>query len=286
MANELRVPLMLQYTGLTLLGKVFSATAQVGSDVSMTEIGTTAVYSGNFSLTGVADGAYSVRYDTATKTYGHGDLYVLNETVVTPEQYALATSIAALNDFDPTVEDVNISSTSEDSIVDKVWDEPLTGATHNNPTSAGRRLRQASAWLSVEGSLSGTHTLTSIQSDLTNGVDNFYNDQTFVFVSGDLQGQARLITSYNSTTKVFTFDEAFTSIPSDGDEFAVFANHEHPITQIQAGLATSAQLNTAEANIIAEIDVNETKLDSIQERTDRIPDIPSSRQDIIVGKNS
>lgn len=99
MANELRVPLMLQYTGLTLLGKVYSATAQVGTDVAMSEIGSSAFYVGSISLTGVADGPYMVRYDTASATYGTGWIYVLNEAVVSPEQYALATSIAALNDL-------------------------------------------------------------------------------------------------------------------------------------------------------------------------------------------
>lgn len=129
-----------------------------------------------------------------------------------------------------------VTEADMDTLVDKIWDEPLTGATHNDPTSSGRRLRQASAWLSVEGELSGTHTLSSIQSNLTNGLDNFYNDQTFVFVSGSLQGQARIVTGYNSTTKVFTFDEPLTALPSDGDEFAIFANHEHPLSQIVDGI--------------------------------------------------
>lgn len=97
MADELKVPLPLQHTGLTLLGKVFSASAQIGSDTAMTEIGTTAIYAASFSLTGVADGEYMVRFDTATKTYATGKLYVLNQAQVTPEQYALATNLATVD---------------------------------------------------------------------------------------------------------------------------------------------------------------------------------------------
>ena len=99
MADELRIALDMADTGLTLLGKVYSASAQIGTDVSMSEIGSSAFYVGSISLTGVADGPYMVRYDTASATYGTGWIYVLSEAVVSPEQYALATSIAALNDL-------------------------------------------------------------------------------------------------------------------------------------------------------------------------------------------
>jgi hypothetical protein len=97
MADELKAPLPMRYTGLTLYGKVFSASAQIGSDTAMTEIGTTAVYAASFSLTGVADGEYMVRFDTDTKTYATGKLYVLNQAQVTPEQYALAANLATVD---------------------------------------------------------------------------------------------------------------------------------------------------------------------------------------------
>ena len=129
-----------------------------------------------------------------------------------------------------------LTEQDKDDIVDKVWDEPLTGATHNVATSAGRRLRQASAWLSVEGSVVGTPTTTSISSDISTGVDDFYNDHTFVFVSGSQQGQARIIVDYISSTKTFVFDEPLTGAPSAGDEFAVLANHVHPLNQIIDGV--------------------------------------------------
>lgn len=119
---------------------------------------------------------------------------------------------------------------------DAVWDEPLTGATHNDPTSAGRRLRQASAWLSAEGEVGSSPSLSSVATNLTKNEDDFYNDHTFVFLSGPQQGQARIIEDYDGTTKTITFDEDLTSLPTAGDEFAILANHEHTITQIKNGV--------------------------------------------------
>ena len=173
-----------------------------------------------------------------------------------------------------------VTEADMDQIVDKVWDEPLTGSTHNIATSAGRRLRQASVWLSGEGQLSGTHTLTTVETNIGNGYDDFYNDQTFVFVSGVLAGQARIITAYDSSTGEFTFDEALSDTPSDGDEFAVFANHEHPISQIQAGLAKTTELDAAEAAIIAEVDANEAKIDLLETKTQA-----DARQTILVAEH-
>ena len=125
---------------------------------------------------------------------------------------------------------------SSASIADAVWDEPLTGAIHNLPTSAGRRLRQASVWTSAEGLVVGTPTTTSIQTDLTEANSSFYSDQTMVMVSGVLAGQARVVTSYDGATKTCNFDEPWTLAPTVGDEFAILANHVHPVSEIQEGV--------------------------------------------------
>lgn len=188
---------------------------------------------------------------------------VINRTGLATEskQDIILTDISSLNDPSLT------------EIVDGVWDEPLTGANHNDPTSAGRRLRQASAWLSVEGQVIGTPTTTTVQTDIAQTTSSFYADQLFVFTSGALAGQARIIVSYDGTTKTFTFDEPLTFAPSATDEFAVFANHIHPLSQIKAEVdqslidydgPTKAELDAAEANIISEIDANEVKIDLIE----------------------
>lgn len=172
----------------------------------------------------------------------------------------IQTDISNLND--PTVQE----------IVDGVWDEPLTGATHNDPTSAGRRLRQASVWLSAEGELVGTPTTTVLGTNLAQATSSFYADQTIVLTSGTQAGQARIILSYNGTTKEITVDEPFTSAPIATDEFAIFANHVHTVTQIQDGLATEANATANKNEIITEVDANETKIDTIQSSIESLND--------------
>ena len=102
-------------------------------------------------------------------------------------------------------------------------------------------MRQASAWLSVEGQVIGTPTTTSIQTDVTETTSNFYADQTFIFTSGSLQGQARIITSYDGSTKTFTFDEGFTSALAVSDEFAVLSDHVHSLSQINTEVQSGVQ---------------------------------------------
>lgn len=120
-----------------------------------------------------------------------------------------------------------------------VWDEVLNGSTHNIPNSAGRRLRQANALVAAEAKIVGAgSTTTTFTTDLTSAVDEFYDDHTFAFTSGALAGQARIISSYDGTTKQVTFDEPWTSAPADDDEFIVFADHVHALSQIATSLVT------------------------------------------------
>jgi hypothetical protein len=125
-----------------------------------------------------------------------------------------------------------------EQIADAVWDEVLTGATHNIPTSAGRRLRQANALVAAEGRITTLNTVGSFGTDLTSAVDEFYDDHTFVFTSGDLTGQARVITGYDGTTKRVTFDENWTSAPAEDDEFIIFADHELTRDQVANSVVT------------------------------------------------
>lgn len=179
---------------------------------------------------------------------------------LTPSQEATLNSRASQVSVDNLSDEVPTTAT----IADAVWDEVLTGASHNDPTSAGRRLRQASVWLSAEGQLVGTPTTTSLQTNLTQATTSFYSDQAFIMMTGVLAGQARVVESYNGTTKTCTFDEPWTVAPSAGDEFAILANHVHSVSKIQAGLATASNVTDAQTAIITEVNANETKIDLLE----------------------
>ena len=166
-----------------------------------------------------------------------------------------------------------------------VWEEVINNSSHNGAQSAGKRLRQAGSLVAAEGEAVGTPTASSIVTDLTETTSSFYADQTLVFLSGNLTGEARVITTYDGGTKTVTFDEPFAFAPVATDEFAIFADHVHPVSQIATAIDVDAvnNMNT----VIAEIDANEAKIDivdivvdAIKLKTDLLPADPASETNV------
>lgn len=119
-----------------------------------------------------------------------------------------------------------------------VWDEPLTGALHNEANSSGRRLRELSTTIAYSGSVNDAGaTTTSFDIDAgASAVDDFYVDQTFIFTDGALAGQSRAVLTYVGATRTVTFDEALTSAPANGVGIQIMADHVHPVSQIADGV--------------------------------------------------
>jgi hypothetical protein len=122
------------------------------------------------------------------------------------------------------------------NMADAVWDEILTGATHNIATSAGRRLRESASVVQVSSAINdGAASTTVFDTDLTE-VDDFWNDAILVFTSGALLGQSRTIVDYANTNGTITLDEALTSAPANSVTFVLVSTHVHPISQIADGV--------------------------------------------------
>jgi hypothetical protein len=145
---------------------------------------------------------------------------------------------------------VELDSTATAALVDLIWDEPLTGATHNVATSSGKRLRQTTAFQQIDSTvIDAAATTTTFITGLTSAVDDFYNDSMLVFTDGALAGQVRAIYDYVGATKTIILEEALTSAPVNGVAFAIVSLHIHPVSQIQSGLATASALATQAAKI-------------------------------------
>ena len=125
----------------------------------------------------------------------------------------------------------------KDTLVDLVWDEVLTGATHNIASSSGKRLRQTTAFQQIDSTvIDASATTTTFITGLTPSVDDFYNDSMLVFTDGALAGQVRAIYDYIGASRTIILEEALTSVPVNGVAFAIVSLHIHPVSQIQAGL--------------------------------------------------
>ena len=118
-------------------------------------------------------------------------------------------------------------------------------------------------------------TTTSFKTSLTQA-SNYWNDHLLTFTSGSLDGQTRVISSFNNTNGVITFDEALTSAPANGVSFYILATHVHTRTQIaQSVLDESASGHTTDGTLGAILndleDGGRTDLlvDAIKAKTDQ-----------------
>lgn len=155
------------------------------------------------------------------------------------DQPLLATGTAGdISVLESPVDGVTVVSgsavTEQDKIdiVDLNWDRVLSGATHNIPSSAGRRLRQLGDVVSGEVVSDSGNSADQFVTDLAEARDDFYNDQLIRFTSDNLQGYVAPILSYDGTTKIITISETMIETPDDGSEFDIIPTHVHPIDQV------------------------------------------------------
>jgi len=121
--------------------------------------------------------------------------------------------------------------TIETNMPDTIWDEVLTGVTHNDPSSSGRRLRELGDAISGSVNDAGAST-TEFITNLTENRDDFYNDQYIRFTSGNLEGHVRIVSDYDGNTKTITVPEPMVEVPDNGIDFIIIPVHIHPIDQV------------------------------------------------------
>ena len=120
---------------------------------------------------------------------------------------------------DPT----DIAAEVVTEVEDKVWDEVLTGATHNVPTSAGRRLRTLGA-VSITDGTASAGTVNSITLEAgSSATNNIYNQNLIAIVAGMGVGQCRLIAEYNGSTLKAIVDRNWDITPNATSEYMMVA---------------------------------------------------------------
>jgi hypothetical protein len=136
-------------------------------------------------------------------------------------------------------------------LVDNIWDEILTGATHNVNNSSGKRMREAGAPLIREEAAQGPGTGNNqIQLDIgASAVDGAYDPAMVLIIDGTGLGQTRLILEYDGTTKTATVDRNWKVNPDNTSVFQIlaFAGREH----VNEGLAQAGTANTITLNTLA-----------------------------------
>lgn len=111
--------------------------------------------------------------------------------------------------------------TSADELVDDVWDEVLTGATHNVAQSSGRRLRALSGTIFTEGTAQsgGNNSIQLAIGDVS--LDNDFRRSRVIITGGTGAGQEAIITSSVASTDTLTITPTWNTNPDVTSEYEV-----------------------------------------------------------------
>lgn len=125
-------------------------------------------------------------------------------------------------------DDVTFVILAAGTTADAVWDEALTGASHNIPTSAGKRLRQIEeAFVHASGTIaavSGGHQVT-LDGGAVAAADYYVGDRLQI-TEGTGLGQSRVIIKYTAG-KVVTLDSDWITNPDTNSLYDVVAADIH-----------------------------------------------------------
>jgi hypothetical protein len=150
---------------------------------------------------------------------------------------------AILAKLPAALEGGRIAAALDSASIDAIWDEVLTGSTHNIASSAGRRLRQlADTVVLVDGvcdaaSNAGTDSTGTITLEV--GTTTACVGQAI-----RCENQVRYIASYDAGTRVAQLDRPWCVVPDAGDEYVIF-NVRNPLV----GLASLALAGSAAAAV-------------------------------------
>ena len=141
--------------------------------------------------------------------------------------------------------------TTPAALVDLIWDEPLTAATHNVTTSAGRRLRDTSSNIVWTGMAQGAGTGNNqIQLDTeASSTDGSYDPSVVMIIEGTGAGQSRLIMEYDGDTRTATVDRNWKVNPDATSSFVIVADAGRQT--VNEGLARGGSSNTIVLNALA-----------------------------------
>ena len=154
-------------------------------------------------------------------------------------------------------ENLGTATIAENGLVNKaviaaeVWDELLTGETHNIKNSSGKRLRDlATNVVHTDTARGPAANGNQIELALSaSDEDGAYDPSMITIIDGLGQGQTRLIYEYDGTTKIATVDRNWKVNPDVTSEYVISSHpgREH----VNEGLVRGGTTNTITLNPLA-----------------------------------
>ncbi len=224
----------------------FGTNASAGASVNRTTAGSIRVYKNTSvtertSVAGITDtsgfdsvtGLNALSIDLSNNTDA-GFYAAANDYVVVLVGTVIDTQTVNVPLFQFSIENRSPALIMRNAIADSVWDEPYAG--HMTAGTFGKLmdiLRKANFVTegTVAASGSPANSTTYFRTNLT-GANNFFADQTLLFVSGTLAGQSTLVDSFASTNGVIQTLDALSAVPTAGDEFVLLGEHSWSLAEI------------------------------------------------------
>jgi hypothetical protein len=183
------------------------------------------------------------------------------QTITAPADMALNSTVAKESTLSnrPTLAQIEASTVlamesdipSAATIADAVWDEILTGATHNIQNSAGRRVRQLAQTI-ISSDISqgpGVGQNQIVLASTESSVDGTFDPAIIAIVSGTGEGQCRRILEYKGSTRAATVNRNWKVAPNATSEYIIYADAGGPSSN--EGLVRAATSNTVQLNALA-----------------------------------
>ncbi len=190
-----------------------------------------------------------------TPAGGRSVKVVLSVAEMTADNVAVVFSDAAGAEWFDKEVNLQTVTTQFDDIASDVWDEILTGATHNIATSAGKRLREIAPTTIHSGTCQAGSTANTIVFNVAaSAVDGAYDPAGVAIVDNTGVGQTRLIYEYDGATRTAVVDRNWKVTPDASSEFIIFGHpgREH----VNEGLAQGNGPSQITLNALASGDDN------------------------------
>ena len=136
-----------------------------------------------------------------------------------------------------------LAATAALEIADSTWDEVLTGAAHNVPTSAGRRLRGIGSDVISAGTAQRATATSIVLAAAESEADEFYVGHIVKIIAGTGLHQVRGVEHYTGSTDSVTLHvgEDWTTTPDGSSVYELVSSHAVEIAHIHdapnAGIA-------------------------------------------------
>ena len=127
-------------------------------------------------------------------------------------------------------------------LVDDIWDEILSGTTHNIAGSAGRRVREIGAFAIHSGTAQAGASNSITLAATANGGDGVYNRNLIVLTDNTGVGQTRTIVDYDDTTKVVVVDRDWRITPDNTTAYQIVPDNT-PLV-VDHGVAQAGSTST------------------------------------------